>query len=461
MSRYRYHIRTDLGRRSGVSGRVVAGCFIFLAAICSVLYLLFTPGFSDHGQLTCSLSSDSLGAVREEAVSVPSETPSIQAATHSGGCFHEITDVSGPDDSLFSLLYANLLNERTARDVATGLASVIRPTTKKRFDAYSPLKSGTRYSITVDQQGGFRKGTVELDPANVFHAMPEGDKIKAWKEEVVLDFKVEALHIKVHGSIAESLANAGEGVELALKLTNIFRWDIDFQSESMRGDVCKVLFERRYADDQPSGYGRILCAVYEGRKTGRKTAVLFNDEYFDEHAVELKKNFLRSPLSVIRVTSRFGQRFHPILRQWRRHCGVDYGAPTGTPVWSIASGVVTFSGWQNGYGNYVCVQHDTGYESRYGHLSRIFVRKGQRVKQRQRIGLVGQTGRATGPHLDFQLLRAGKHLNPLNVRMVRSLRSVPSPLKPRFTSVAHERFSYLDSAASAATPAPASLASAH
>ena len=170
-----------------------------------------------------------------------------------------------------------------------------------------------------------------------------------------------------------------------------------------------------------------------------KTAVLFNNEYYDAKGLELKKNFLRSPLSVIRVTSRFGKRYHPVLRVWRKHNGVDYGATQGTPVWSIAGGVVTFAGWQNGYGNYVVIKHDNGYESRYGHLHRIMVARGQRVKQRQRIGSVGMTGLATGPHLDFQLLVNNRHVNPLNVKMAQSLRSVPSPLTDRFSRLAQER----------------------
>lgn len=245
------------------------------------------------------------------------------------------------------------------------------------------------------------------------------------------------------GSLTESMLSAGENLELALKLANVFRWDIDFHSESVKGDSCRVLFERRYADDRPSGYGRILGAVYDGKKTGTKCAVLFNNEYYDEKGVELKKNFLRSPLSVIRVTSRYGYRLHPVLKVWRKHNGVDYGANQGTPVWAVAGGVVTFAGWSNGYGNYVCIKHDSGFESRYGHLQRFFVAKGQRVKQRQRIGLVGMTGIATAPHLDFQLLVHNKHVNPLTVTMVKSLKTIPTPLVSCFSSLTEERLNVL------------------
>jgi murein DD-endopeptidase MepM/ murein hydrolase activator NlpD len=114
---------------------------------------------------------------------------------------------------------------------------------------------------------------------------------------------------------------------------------------------------------------------------------------------------------------------------------------------AVSRGVVVFSGWHNGYGNYVCVKHDSGFESRYGHLSKCFVRKGLRIKQGQRIGLVGQTGVATGPHLDFQLLVKGKHINPLDTRRVKMAQSplgVPGPLKNRFRQIASEALSRLD-----------------
>jgi len=403
-------------------------------------YLYFSQSFAAQLPIAGSIPrvpADSLDQGRTCGVSA--QAPGDKSSPLANGS-QEIADVTGQGDTLFSLLNDNVSDENSVRKVADSLAAVIQASKGQAFDCDTDLNPGSRYSVTVDRDGKFLKATLELDPANVFHASVQDDVLRSWKEDVVLDFKTEAVCFKVVGTLTESVLRAGEGTELALKLSNVFRYDIDFQSESCRGDTCTVLFERRYADDRPSGYGQILCAAYEGKKTGKKSAVLFNTEYYDEKGVELKKNFLRSPLSVIRVTSRFGQRFHPVLRVWRKHNGVDYGAATGTPVWSVAGGVVTFSGWQNGYGNYVCIKHDSGYESRYGHLHRTFVKKGQRVKQRQRIGLVGMTGIATGPHLDFQLVAGKKHVNPLGVKMVNTLRSVPDPLKERFYSVAQERF---------------------
>lgn len=348
----------------------------------------------------------------------------------------EISDLTDQGETILSLLNANISDEPEVPLIASRLASAVRSSNGIAFDVNTALKAGRRYNVFLDAGGRFLKFTLELDPANVFNVARQDDRIVAWKDDVVLDFKKETLTFTMKGTLNESILAAGENSKLASELTNVFRWDIDFKTESMRGDSCKVLFERKYADDKPSGYGRILCAIYDGKKTGTKIAVLFRDEYLDEKGTELKKDFLRSPLNEIRVTSGYGPRFHPIFRYWRKHNGVDYGAASGTPVWSIANGVVTFSGWSGGYGNYVCIKHDNGYESRYGHLQKFFVHVGQRVKQRDRIGLVGQTGDATGPHLDFQLLVAGQHVNPQGEAMkkkFKSLKPLEQPLVPRYT----------------------------
>lgn len=425
--------------RNGLSIRVlvIAACLITAG---TAVYLW--PGFNIGFPFACdirSTSADMNAPTSGPTCAVKTEKPQDQGIDPGLNGSQEATDVTAPGDTLVSVLNDNLSDETVIKQVAQNLAATIQTSLSIPFTADTVLPSGRRYSITIDRDGRFLQAVLELESAHVFHAAREEGGIRSWKEEVVLDFKTEVICFQMKGSLTESLLSAGEGLELALKLANVFRWDIDFHSESAKGDTCRVLFERRYADDRPSGYGRILGAVYEGKKTGLKSAVLFNNEYYDETGVELKKNFLRSPLSVIKVTSRYGYRLHPVLKVWRKHNGVDYGASQGTPVWAVAGGVVTFSGWSNGYGNYVCIKHDNGFESRYGHLQRFFVAKGQRIKQRQRIGLVGQTGIATAPHLDFQLLVANKHVNPLKVTMVKSLKAVPAPLAPRFSQLAQDR----------------------
>lgn len=416
---------------------------VLFGLVTAGVYLYFAPGLARELPLSCNVPSQPLVQSSDSSSGNPKNLPVSERTDPRSEGSIEITDVTGQGDTLHSLLSSNLVRSSSVAKVAASLVSRIKAQRNEPFDKHTPLKPGTRFNITLDRNGNLLKATLELDPAHVFHAVCQDGTVRAWQEDVVLDFKPETICFTVKNNLIESVLKTGEGMELALKLTNVFRWDIDFQSESVKGDVCKILFERRYADDRPSGYGRILCAVYEGKRTTKKTAVLFNGTYYNHTGSELKKNFLRSPLNVLRVTSRYGRRFHPILRVWRKHNGVDYGAPTGTPVWSVAGGRVTFAGRKRGYGRYVCIRHENGYESRYGHLSRILVRKGQRVKQRQRIGLVGQTGLATGPHLDFQLLVKGKHVDPLKVKMVKVIRRVPAPLKGRFASVARQHLARL------------------
>ncbi len=435
-------IRNNTNSLGAFVKRAMVALFLLIGGICLTSYSYLFQASVDNAPISSNLPSPSFasaGVPERELPKIEIKSCPIDQVT---GC-QEIVDVTGHGDTVSSLLNANLADERAAKEVAKSLASKIREHTRAPFDENTAIKPGRRYEIVVDGSGALLKASIELDSANVFYALVEDGKLKTWKEEVVLDFKTETLTFNLKGSLLESLLSIGESPELAAKLTNVFRWDIDFQSECVKGDACRVLFERRYADDKPSGYGAVLCAIYEGRKIGKKTAVLFSGEYYDESGIELKKNFLRSPLSVCRVTSHYGRRFHPILRVWRKHNGVDYGAAQGTPVYAVNAGIVSFAGWQKGYGNYVCIKHDNGYESRYGHLQRYMVKVGQRVKQRQTIGLVGMTGIASGPHLDFQLLRKDKHVNPLSVKMVRSLNTVPGLLKPRFASVAGERISAL------------------
>lgn|GEM_PF-496230 len=402
-------------------------------------YICFVPVIAGHIGGSHSVPSPLADSERKATPDPVAGTPLAAHAPLPSAGSVEIAELTGQGDTLRSLLTANIEEEASAIKVASGLASVIQSSLRKPFGMDTELKPERYFRITTDSRGRFLRAIVELDPAYVFHAIAKDNSVKCWKEEVVLDFKIETMAFRLKNTLTDSVLGAGESDELADKLTNVFRWDIDFHMEPRNGDTCQVLFERRYADDRPSGYGRILYAVYDGKKTLRKTAVLFSGKYYNEKGVQLEKDLLRTPLKKLRVTSRYGRRFHPILKRWRRHKGVDYGAPKGTPVWSVARGTVVFSGWQRGYGNYIRIRHRNGYETRYGHLSRRFVKKGQRVKQRQTIGLVGSTGLSTGPHLDFQILINGKHRNPRKVRMIKTLRRVVSPLRTRFAQVTQAR----------------------
>ena len=382
------------------------------------------------------------------------ETDSSRAAPGPPACdvppsgnLSEISDMTSDGDNLLSLFSLSFCDTKAVEEVAKSLASVIQADLGKPFLPTDEIPPGKRFVIQLDDKGEFQRATIELDPSRVFHAEKVNNAVRSWKEDVVLDYKTEVRVFKIHRGIVQSVLDAHEGMELATKLAHVFRWDIDFQSEIRKGDECKVVFERRYADDRPDGYGRILFAAYTGKRTGRRTACLFNGEYYDENGVELKRNYLRAPLNTLRITSGYGYRIHPVLGYWKMHTGVDYGAPIGTPVYAIANGKVIFQGSGEAYGLYVCIRHENGYESRYSHLSRILVKDGQQVKQRQTIGLIGSTGRSTGPHLFFEIIANGKRIDPTKVKMIQDPKAIPVPLKTRFAAVMGAQARFLNQAA--------------
>jgi murein DD-endopeptidase MepM/ murein hydrolase activator NlpD len=222
----------------------------------------------------------------------------------------------------------------------------------------------------------------------------------------------------IQGSLFESVIAGGEKPELAMRLAEIFGWDLDFYTDPRPGDTFRIVVEKKkLANGETAAYGRILVAEYNN--AGRPyRAVLFRDvtghpAYFTPDGKAMKKAFLHSPLKfAAAITSHFSaHRFHPILKEYRPHLGIDYAAPTGTPVQTIGDGRVTFAGRKGGAGNLIEIQHTNGYTTYYMHLSRVLVHAGQHVEQGQRIGLVGMTGLATGPHLDFRIQQHGQFLN--------------------------------------------------
>lgn len=260
---------------------------------------------------------------------------------------------------------------------------------------------------------------------------------KAHQEQVKLDVTPQL----ASGTIQSSLYQAADDAKVPDAVTNqiaeIFGSDIDFRRELRKGDAFSVIYEAHTADGQPitwgASAGRVLAARFINKDTTHD-AIWFQEPgrkgaYFDSNGRSKTRAFLASPLAFSRVTSGFAMRFHPVLQSWRAHLGVDYGAPTGTPVRSVGDAVVAFAGQQNGYGNVVHLQHAGDRMTVYAHLSRIDVRRGQRVEQGQLIGAVGATGWATGPHLHFEFKIAGKQVDPMVIaRASESLQLSPLAL---------------------------------
>jgi murein DD-endopeptidase MepM/ murein hydrolase activator NlpD len=222
-------------------------------------------------------------------------------------------------------------------------------------------------------------------------------------------------------SLVQAIDAAGEQIELSLALAEVFAGEMDFNSDVQTGDTFRLIVERATrGDGEFGGYGPVLAAEFVN--AGRTMqAIRFTPPdgapgYYDADGRSLKRFFLKSPLKFEpRVTSSFSRaRRHPVLNYTRAHNGVDYAAPPGAPVASVASGVVTFAGWTNGGGRTVRVRHTSGYESEYLHLSTIAVKAGARISQGDLVGRVGATGLVTGPHLHYGLRRNGAYVNPVH-----------------------------------------------
>lgn len=280
------------------------------------------------------------------------------------------------------------------------------------------LRAGNTLTVGRSLEGRLREIDYRIDADRLLKIRPQEQGFSA----MVAEIPSRAEIVAVRGTLDDSLFNAveetGESAELAMRMAQIFGYDLDFYTDPRQGDTfCILLEKKRYANGQTAGYGRIFAAQYNNAGKNYQ-ALLYHDPagqpgYYTGDGKSLQKAFLRSPLKFgAAVTSHFSRaRFHPILKTYRAHLGTDYGAPVGTPVQTIGSGRVTFAGRKGGEGNMVQIAHADGYETMYLHLSKMFVRLGERVDIGKTIGLVGSTGLSTGPHLDFRILQKGQYKN--------------------------------------------------
>lgn len=281
------------------------------------------------------------------------------------------------------------------------------------------IRAGNRMALGYSLDGPLRAVKYQIDLERTLEVKSSGFAGEFRAEIVTVPAVTELVAARgtVSGSLFESVLDAGEKPELAILLANIFGWDLDFHTDTRRGDTFGVAVEKKTYQGGEVRYARVLAAEYVNAGESYQ-AVLFRDPagkpaYYSPDGSSLQKAFLRSPLKFSApITSRFSRsRFHPVLKTHRPHLGIDYGAPYGAPVQAIGNGRVVFAGRKGGNGNFVHLRHSNGYETMYLHLSKILVRPGARVSQGQIIGRVGATGLATGPHLDFRITQNGAYRN--------------------------------------------------
>ncbi len=303
---------------------------------------------------------------------------------------------------------------------------------------------GNRFAVRTDANGKLFRFSYQVDmlTKQQIEPTPDGNlQARIVKLETQTDTVV--LQGTIQDSFYDSIVGRGELIKLAGNVAKVFEYDIDFALEPREGDKYRILLDRITYKGKVVDYGVIHGAYYNGKATGEVRAYWFPGDdpdiegYYNEKGVKLKKFLLRAPLNSMRITSRFGWRIHPISKKKQFHKGVDYGAPRGTPVWAVADGVVTRAGRARGYGNLVTIKHIGGVSTRYGHLSRINVKRGQKVRQRQMIGRVGKTGYATGPHLHFELRVNGEAINPRKLK-VGAQENLPKDLMPQLEKIIAE-----------------------
>ena len=309
-----------------------------------------------------------------------------------------------------------------AQGVSAQLLGTIDRQIRPEFD-FRRSRPGDDFRLTLSAAGELVQFRYRIAPDESILLSRTENGYRVTREESPLQPKVIRMHGTVQTSLYKSIRGLGHDPALASAFADIFAWDIDFTRQLKVGDGYTILYEQLYREEDGDeiyvGSGRILAAQFKG-SVGEHTAVYYEEHdgigsYFRPDGDTLEQEYLVAPLKFNRISSHYSAaRNHPILNVVRPHHGIDYAARSGTPLWSVADGTVIFRGTNGGFGNLVKIRHAGGYVSFYAHLSAFSpqLAVGQKVKQKQVIGFVGQTGLATGPHVCFRVTKYGKYVNP-------------------------------------------------
>lgn len=407
---------------------IIGGLFILLLAVGTIYFKILPlfpvkqvseplPASEEILESVIVVEEEKSSEILEEEISLQEE---IQEEIQEEEKEEEkITTING-NIQAGDTLYESLIREGISAAEILSLEEKI-----KSVVDFSYLPIGSEYSLKYNPEGKVTEFTYKPNPIDIYYIdIPTSDSedLKVTKEEVYTE--VVRLEGKIEYSLYESMLECADSPQLALQLAEIFAWQIDFLTECREGDTFNILVEKQYRGDFYR-WGQILAARYEGELLSEYTAILFEDlaghtDYYTEEGKSLRKAFLRAPLNYKYISSYFSKnRLHPILRIWRPHLAIDYAAPTGTPISTIGDGVITYIGYDSGYGNYIKIRHPNNYVSAYGHLSRFAkgLKNGEKVKQGEIIGYVGSTGLSTGPHLDFSISKNGGRVDFLKLKL--------------------------------------------
>lgn len=318
------------------------------------------------------------------------------------------------NETLSEILENFTLSNLTVSEIASNSRDV--------FDVRKIRPGKTYYTYASnDSLNDLKYFVYEIDPVN-YVVMDISDSLNVYKGEREVEVVQTSRAASINNSLYLTLMENETSPELAVKLSQIFAWQIDFY-RIQKGDNFKVIFEEKYVDDKFVGIGEIIGAQFV-HSDEKFFAIPFEQDsirqFFDEKGNSLRKAFLKAPLEFSRISSRYNKkRFHPVLKRTRAHLGTDYAAPYGTPIRSVGDGVVIAAGYSRGNGNYVKVKHNSTYTTQYLHMSKFAkgIRNGRRVSQGDIIGYVGSTGLATGPHLCYRFWKNGVQVDPFKEKI--------------------------------------------
>jgi murein DD-endopeptidase MepM/ murein hydrolase activator NlpD len=320
------------------------------------------------------------------------------------------------------------------------------------------LYPGRPYRISLDTNNQIHSFVYSIDDDYILNI--KRTETGFYAEKLRIEYEKRILYIggTIRSNLISSIGEGRENLMLALNLSDIYAWDIDFTADLKDDDLYKIIVEGLYLDGEFKKYGNILSAEFvNDGQTYRAYRFEQNDkaDYYDAEGNSLRKTFLKAPLNFRRISSGFSnRRLHPILKVYRPHHGVDYAAPSGTPVSATGDGKVISAGYKGQNGNSVIIRHINGYVTYYGHLSKVRkgIKKGVKVQQGQIIGYVGATGLASGPHLDYRVKISNRFVNPLVLKLPRG-KPISGKLFTQFKIIRDEMNTQLASIKPSATSA--------
>lgn len=306
------------------------------------------------------------------------------------------------------------------------------------------IHPGDTLRFAQDPDGELLQLAYQLNATDTLIITKTADDYVSEIEQKAVETRPAFAFAEIKTSFWNAGIDAGLTEQQIMSIADMFGWDIDFALDLREGDEFSILFEKKYADGEFIGYGRILAAEFVNRGNYFQAILHDDNRYYTADGRAMRKSFLRSPVKFTYISSSFNpRRLHPVTGQIRAHNGIDYAASVGTPVMSSGDGKVIASAYNNLNGHYVFIQHGERYVTKYLHLSKRLVKNGQRVKQGETIGRVGATGRVTGAHLHYEFLVDGVHRNPRTVELPKA-ESLAKTELPRFKDIAAQRLAVIN-----------------